>query len=45
MKGDKIAFDKWHEDNKEKWYEFTDWFSENKINTTKENNFYREIYQ
>ena len=45
MKGDKIVFDKWHEDNKEKCNEFTDWFSENKINITKENKFYRGMYQ
>jgi tetratricopeptide (TPR) repeat protein len=39
--GDKENFDKWMNNNKEKWDKFVKWFSENKINIDNSNKFIR----
>jgi tetratricopeptide (TPR) repeat protein len=44
MKGDEVAFSKWHSINKEKWDIFIKWFSSNGLKIDTSNNFYRGQY-
>lgn len=44
MKGDENAFSSWHDQNKEKWDSFVDWFTENPIQINESNQFYSGQY-
>ncbi|MAX80046.1 MAG: hypothetical protein CL843_07715 [Crocinitomicaceae bacterium] len=44
MKGDEAAFLVWQENNKDKWDNFVNWFSENPIELSTENQFYSGQY-
>jgi len=44
MKGDEDGFGKWQSANKDKWENFINWFSENKIQIDENNEFYRGQY-
>ncbi len=45
MKGDEDAFSTWHDSNKDKWDSFIAWFSENPIDISDTNRFYRGQYK
>lgn len=44
MKGDEDGFDKWQADNKEKWYNFVKWFTDNRLKIDDTNKFYSGQY-
>lgn len=44
MKGDEDAFNVWYEGNKDKWDGFVAWFTENPIQLSETNKFYRGQY-
>ena len=44
MQGDSDGFDKWLEENLDKWDTFVEWFTNNPIELSIENRFYREQY-
>ena len=44
MKGDEDAFEKWLENNEEKWTLFSNWFLKNPLKIDSTNNFFRKQY-
>jgi Putative Zn-dependent protease, contains TPR repeats len=44
MQGDWDGFEKWNEENMDKWNQFVDWFIDNPIELNEGNKFYREQY-
>lgn len=44
MKGNEDAFNTWQQANKEKWDNFTTWFTSNQLNLDDSNKFYRDQY-
>ena len=44
MQGDWEGFEKWNEENMDKWNQFVDWFIDNPIVLNEGNKFYREQY-
>ena len=44
MKGDENGFEKWHSENKQKWDDFVNWFSDNQLQLDLTHRFYRTQY-
>ncbi len=42
--GNKIEFEKWQKENKNKWDSFMDWFKLNRIQINNQNKFYKDQY-
>ncbi|HTE00830.1 MAG TPA: tetratricopeptide repeat protein [Mucilaginibacter sp.] len=44
LKGDEASFNKWQQENKEKWDGFVTWFTANPLSLNNDKKFYREQY-